>query len=336
MNSKLNKAILDAALLLPLLPHRRQSVEEARLRFARFRDSHPDIEAELVAHLMPASMDADFDILLRQPSSGMLSLSWRPENGIPWTPQYADHWAANFVLTVNGIGTTIQSALIYLNSVLKGRLNLMEDLVSRALLSAAIEEFPPEVRETDIDHAVIAFRRNQGLHSAIATQKWLDEMQLTMADLRELLTQNVKIAQFRKELTAPHVRSYFKAHLSEFDRISVLEIGGLTRSAARKLADKWRTNGICPLFEVNWTDTVDPRGNVKTFFASELPKEFVGVELRAVHGPLSHGTAFRVTQVLRHQSARLDQITRAKVEEILFGRWLAEQRENASVRWHWV
>jgi hypothetical protein len=40
-------------------------------------------------------------MLLTIQDVGSLTLSWHPDHGIPWTALMADHWAGNYVLTVD-------------------------------------------------------------------------------------------------------------------------------------------------------------------------------------------------------------------------------------------
>lgn len=336
MNGSFNKAMYAAVLLLKELPRKRHAAADAAALLERFKASHPVANAELVTHVVPACGDVDYDLLMSVPDAGVLTLAWHPERGVPWTPLYSDHWAANFVLSVNGAQTTIQSALLYLNSLLKGRPNLMEDLISRALLSAAIAAAPPEISAKEIDREIDEFRISQGLYSAAATQKWLDETQMTMDAIRELVTLDAQARKFKQELTSALVHPYFDAHRQEFERITVMQVSGMSRPVAQKFAATWRREGVCPMLNQKWSGARDPSGRLETFYGSELPAAIVGAAPRAIVGPFQVGAKYRVVQILKRRPARLDRQTRAKIVDSLFEHWLKERRKDAAVQWHWV
>ncbi len=336
MSKQFDQAVVRAAAMLMEMPRQRQSLRDAQVAFEEFKLAHPITDAVLVTHTLPASDCADFDLLLNKAGRGILSMSWQADECLPWTAKYSDHWAANFVLSVNGFNTTIQSALIYLNSVMKGKSNLMEDMINRSLIGSAIAASPPHVSEEDIDQAVTAFRVGQNLFSAKATQDWLDETHLTVDALRELVTQNAQETKFKQALCAPSIGPLFEAHREDFDRITVLQISGLSRVTLHKLAKDWKRDDACPLFNIAWPAKHDPSGKVDTFYRKDMPPRFGDDSPRAVIGPIRWGTTLMVAQILKRSPACLDQRTRNCIADTVFDAWLQERRAKANVRWHWM
>jgi len=55
-----------------------------------------------------------------------------------------------------------------------------------------------------------------------------------------------------------------------------------------------------------------------------------------VIGPEWQAPDHVLVQVLTRQPAHLDQCTRAAIEELVYGEWLAGQRAAVAVEWHWV
>ena len=145
----LDEAIVAAVVLLRKLPAGRNLTGVTRKLFTRFNERYPDLRAKLITHVIPASDRVTYDLLLHldHKAGGVISLGWNGDSGLPWIPQFADHWAANFVLSVNGAEMTIQSALLFLNSVLADQPNLMEELIERSLLSEAISVEPMSLSE---------------------------------------------------------------------------------------------------------------------------------------------------------------------------------------------
>jgi len=43
-----------------------------------------------------------------------------------------------------------------------------------------------------------------------------------------------------------------------------------------------------------------------------------------------------VGQLIKRAPARLDRATRMKIQDTLFRTWLAERRQQSSIRWHWM
>ena len=166
----------------------RRETGAARATFQQFRDAHPGVRADLVIDRKPGAETVDYD-----------DPSWRRRKGVSTvvvvvaasttayrldTAQQADHWAANYVLTVNGRHTEIQSALLYLKAVLSKpvhdrKLDPMEELINGALILEAIEAAPPRLSEAEQQKAVDEYRVSLGLHSAATTRQWLAETGLT-------------------------------------------------------------------------------------------------------------------------------------------------------------
>jgi putative peptide maturation system protein len=336
VNATFDKAVADAVRLLRELRRHRHATRDTQVRFQRFKSVHPGLQCRLLAYPKPGSGEVDYDILLTIPQAGAVLLYWQPDDGIPWTPRYADHWAANYVLSVDDRSTSIQSALLYLSAHLKRRPDLMRDLVDRSLIFAAIEEAPPEVSDAEVEDAVDAFRAAHGLMSAAATQQWLDEMQLTMDALHDLVAQSVQARKFKESATEADIRPYFAAHRRDFDRLTVLRLEGLRRREARVMAAAWCQSQTCPALDLRQTAPRDPKGRLDKSFAWEVPVELRGQPVGAVIGPVSHGRQFWVAQVLRREPARLDRATRGRIGDLLFRQWLSERRSRAAIRWHWV
>lgn len=335
MTEAVEQALAEALALLRELPRHRHGERAARARFAQFKTSHPGLPCRLLIEAKPGSDDLDYDILLTIAGAGTAALSWHPDHGIPWTARYADHWAANFVLTINGRSTTIQSALLYLSARLQPRPDLMRDLVDRALLFAAIEDAPPDIGEAELEAAVDTFRMRQRLYSGAAMQQWLDDMQLTMETLQELVAQSLQLEKFKIALVADQMRPHFDAHRRDFDRLTVMRLETKTPASARRLAATWRRSGTCPVLDGKQAPR-DASGRLETLFACDLPAAFAGAENGSVIGPVDDGGTFWVGQVLARQAARYDDPTRERIRDLIIDAWLTAQRSKATIHWHWV
>lgn len=155
--------------------------------------------------------------------------------------------------------------------------------------------------------------------------------------MEELVAESLQLQKFKDAITdAAKVRSYFAAHRSDFDRVTVMRLEGLTRRSARGVADRWRRRGVCPVFDRHKAPLQSPTGRLDTSFACDLPPELAAEPVNAVVGPVSGGNTLWVGQVLGRSAARFDGSTRERIGRRLFEAWLADKRSTASIRWHWV
>jgi putative peptide maturation system protein len=336
MNTSLQKTLCDVVLLLKELPRQRSSVESARAHFKRFEEAHHGVRCNLLVDEPPGSNMVDYDILLGPPDGGTVAVSWRPDEGVPWMVQYSDHWAANYVLTVNKHHVSIQSALIYLRTVLNQKPDLMNDLVNKVLIQEAINEAPPTVSNQETEKAVDEFRRSHGLYSAVAMRQWLDEMSLTMAALRELASGNVSARKLRKRVTAGKVQSYFDAHRKDFEALTIFRVQAPSKTAAVAIGKNARLSGLWMSLHKKGSLPPAASGELVTKHARDLPPEFAGASPDTIIGPHHSTEGDWVGQLLQRRAAVLNDSTRARIEDLIFEDWLAERRKRASIRWHWI
>lgn len=336
MRTLFERALVDAVSLLKDLPRHRNSAEKARAQFRSFRTSHSGLRCDLLVDQPPGSNEADYDILLESPHGGTVAVSWRPDKGVPWTVQYSDHWAANYVLTVNGRHTSIQSALIYLRTILNRKPNLMTDLINRLLIQQAIDEAPLPVSNRETEKAVNDFRISNGLYKAAAMRQWLDEMSLTLEALGELVTYTVRTRKLKERVTTDKVRPYFRAHRSDFDILTIFRVQTPSRTAALALTKVARSSGLWTALQRKGSKLPTLNGRLLTQYARELPPAFASASQDEILGPEHSDEGYWVGQLLQRREARFDDRIRAKIQQLLFEDWLAERRKQAMIRWHWV
>lgn len=337
MNTNFRNLLADAASLLRELPRDRREAGAARASFQQFRDSHASVRADLVIDRKPGAETVDYDILLGAPQGGTVVVSWQPDDGVPWTPQQADHWAANYVLTVNGRHTAIQSALLYLKTVLnkpvQGRkLDPMEELINGALTLEGIEATPLHLSEAEQRQAVNEYRMSLGLHSADATRQWLEETGLTVQGLSELAHSRFCARKLRDRVTAHQARPYFNTHRRGFDGLTIFRVRMKSDAAAGKFARAARKAGFSRAVE----KLIPEEGRIESAYAHELSASFAAAQPNAIVGPEETPEGHSVSTVLRRKPARFDTRTRARIHDLLFREWLAEQRAKATIRWHWM
>ena len=223
---------------------------DARARVAAWRDTYPGLRADLLVYRGPATDRTEYDLLLGMPGDGAdtVALSWSPDRGEPWAICYADHWASNYLVTVNNVPTTVQQALLYLRSVLENRPDLMDIIVQHHLLSERVRETSPSVSPLEIQVAADRFRQAHGLLSEAATNQWLTEMRLSMEQFRRLMKENVQRRKFRDALVEERIQCYFDSHPTEFEEVRLFHVQIPDSESAKKLTADARsraTSGVC-------------------------------------------------------------------------------------------
>ncbi|MGH9524288.1 MAG: TIGR04500 family putative peptide maturation system protein [Terriglobales bacterium] len=331
----LQESLGEAVDLLRNLPRERHAVEHARERFRSFQSAHPSLRCDLVVDQPPASNEVDYDLLLGDGDGGTVALSWRQRDGLPWVVNYSDHWAANFVLTVNNLRTSIQSALLYLNGVLQRTPDMMRELENKLLIEEEILRNPPDVSSRELDDVVHAFLAGRGLDSPPLLEKWLQEMGLTMAAVRELLRYNARVRKFRHNIAGKNARSYFKAHHDDFAQLTVVKVETRTRAAAASLARKARASTLWEAVQ-GAAPGVVTKATMSTAFVVDLPAGMRRSRAGELIGPEAAGDGFSLTRFARRRPPHWDDVTREKIETILFDEWLLRRRQQSEIRWYWT
>jgi len=238
------------------------------------------------------------------------------------------------LLTVDGVGTSIDSFLQHLKGISNPGPDPMADLVNRLLIEAAVGESPPAVTDAEIEEMVDEFRIGHGLFSGDATQRWLDDAGLTMNGLRALMEQRARTRKFRHGIITERVRPYFDARKRDFDVLTIFHVEAPSRADGRALANAAQSSGL-------WAAVNDGsrfarlNGRREIRYQHDLP-DFADAGVNTVIGPEPFGKGFRVGQLLGRKAARFDRPTRAHIEDLLFLEWLSERRKKAKVEWHWA
>ncbi len=238
--------------------------------------------------------------------------------------------------SVNDFHLTIQQALLFLRLCGRENSGLMTELSDQVIIGQAIEENPPPVTDVEVQGAADRFRARNGLFSADATRRWLEEMGLSAERYEELMRQSVRMEKFKNHVTEDQVERYLQGHAEEFERLHFFRICCSTYAAAARLAKLAREKG---LFAAAQAQVEGGKWNLKGELTCRMAGEVDAALSRAlpgaVIGPIPQGTRYWVAEVLRRQTEP-DAATRAAVRDRLFRDWLSERRKHAQVQWHWM
>lgn len=332
------KALLDSVTLLQELPRARRGAPKATVRFKQFRRRHANIRCDLLVNQPPGTQFVDYDILLGLPDGSTLNVTLNRDNGLPWIVEHADHWAANYVVTVNGSSTTIQSALLFLKFAAQHDSDLMEVLVNQHLIEEAAEQSSVRVSQKELQAAADAFRRRNRLYSADATERWLRELGLTAEDFADVVRRQVKAQKLKVLISRNRLRPYFRQHRCKFDRVRLFYIEAPARSFIRDLLKECGPQSLMSAAEKYSSRLAGKRcrGALLSSYSYELPEVLSAVPAGGIAGPLACDKGYWATQILHRLPAKLDDRTVKRIEDLIFAEWLSDKRKEANVEWHWL
>lgn len=343
MPDERDSVLSEAVTLLRDLANTGDDPRAARSRVAEWRAGHAGLRADLLVHKPPAADRAEYDLLLGLPGdgAGTVALSWCPDRCEPWAIAYADHWASNYLVTVNNTPTTIQEALLYLRSIKGNYPDVMEAILEHHLLSEGMSEKPPSVSPQELQEGADRFRQAHGLFTAEAMRRWLDEVRLSASQFEQLITENVQRRKFKQALVEEGIGPYLEAHRAEFDTVRLFQAEVPGRQDAERLAADARARGDLRTAVEEWVSAaecpVGLAGILRVAVASKLAAWIPEAGAGAVAGPYREGRCWQLAQILgREPAADLEGATREAVADAVFHEWLTGQRERAVIRWHWM
>ena len=339
-------ATLDAGVsLLRKLPRNRDDVAAARERFAPFQQHFATLRPVLLVDRPPGAAHDDYDLLIDDPEGGTVALTWQPNRTDPWALEHGDHWAANFVLSVV-IGqdrqfVTNQHALTALRFTADRYPNLMQQLVDGALLALEVQRERPEMPAEELQQTADEMRRVLGLHTAEATRRWMEQMQITPKRFRGIVSDELMVAKVKERIVAPEVERYFAEHRADFERVRYSRATMPHSEAARELASNARADGLLGTAAAQLLSIASSQRSVLSLAiaeaaACELPAPLRDAASGDGVGPFLENGASVVAQVLTRTPALLDEQTRKMVSARVLREWLDRRAAEATIRWHWM
>lgn len=302
---------------------------------------------ELVADEEAFHQSFHYDLLVRLNDQESISLSYCHDQGIPWAMRGARRWTERDVLRVNDVVLRVDEVLgcIEFDS---NDTSAMQNLVNIAILREALQRETAPVSQDDLQQAMDTFRRQRGLHSAVETHTWLAERGISHEQLEGIVFQQTAASRFRSRVVAQDVEPYFEEHRDEFDTVVVALISYRDEQSAREDIDRIRQG------EIDFYATAEQnvlRGSEHCSLGTTVPTTIGRLQRKSLSpevsttlfsaaanelvGPIRLAPGWAVVRLLEITPATLDDPTRRTIEDILFERWLTEQRAKAQVEWYW-
>jgi parvulin-like peptidyl-prolyl isomerase len=200
---------------------------------------------------------------------------------------------------------------------------LVREQARKADLSATGQEL-----QAAADH----WRRRHGLSSAADTQAWLAAQGLSVDDFEAGLEQDILAAKLRQHLTGAAVDGHFTAHQADFDRLRLALVLVPREDLARELATQVREEGR------DLADVAREQGlhlerleTVRKGLDGSLGSALGPAEAGRLVGPVGTPQGFALIVIEECHPAKLDGATRQRIQDELWGGWLAARLREAAL-----
>lgn len=211
MTEQLNRTMAETLELLRALAHDASAPAEAQARLRQLQQRHPATPLELVWEQESYSQAVHYDVLLRVPEAGTVSLSFCPERAVPWPLRGAQHSRENEIVRVNGETLTVQNVMNYLDFIWD-EARVVTGLVDACLIEKELALRELKAEDAELQQAMDDFRRRRGLYDTATTERWFAQNGTTQEKLERLLEYQIIAAKLRDQLTAAQVETYFAQH----------------------------------------------------------------------------------------------------------------------------
>lgn len=218
-------ALSDALSLLTDLHRDGARPDEADVRLRDLRTRHPEIEMDLLSEIEPYDGSVHYDVLLRAPGEGTISIAVSPEPSLPWPMRGAQRWSEGHLMRVNDHLVRVSQAVALMDFVWEES-PVAERLVNAMLVDEELRRNPIELSPEQIRRAMDAFRRRRGVLTAEDTLRWLRERGLSADDLEGLVTHEARIVALRDRIAGDRAdmrQELFRQWLDERRREATVE-----------------------------------------------------------------------------------------------------------------
>jgi putative peptide maturation system protein len=344
MNATDSRLALEVLERLQFIAREGLAPAEAQRALPRVPGDRPGLALDLVWDDARDGCGRHYDVLMRVPEGGTLSLSWCPPVDVPWPLRGARRFGDADLLRVDDAVLTVGEAIGRIDMMLADR-SLSTRLVDACLVNAELARHPVEVSPAELQRTMDAFRRTHHLHSAQACREWMARRGLDQARFEALVADHAAVAALRRRVTGDAVPAFFEANSAAFDRATIAVIDCPDAALAARLCEALAAGRMHVLEAAQAALTAaSPRGEAEAPLLRSLqrglaPAPWVQAVFAAPpgrwSGPLECDGGFRLAQALALAPARPDEATREAVATLLFARWLDERRAAARIEWLW-
>lgn len=304
--------------------------DDALERLRALRGELVGFTVELLWEDEPVQGRVDYDLVVRAPGAGTVSLAWAPETtGVPFALRGMQRLKEAELVRVDGRSLWMHEAVALLDPFW-GEAPIRQRLLDLCVLRRELEARPYRASPEELQQAVDAFRRARGLDRAEEAAAWLEREGLSLAQLEDQLEAgDLARAALRREKVAAQAEAEFARGPERYDEV---EVSAFAAADAEALADEIRAGA--DLLAVARRGGGRRSVLVDTVRRKDLASDRA-VEPGAVIAGRIAGAGPYVVAIGAITPARWDQETRDAVEELLFRRWLDDAVRGAHVEWNW-
>ncbi|WP_327010379.1 TIGR04500 family putative peptide maturation system protein [Dactylosporangium sp. NBC_01737] len=208
----------EAVALLRAATAGKAGTADTRARVEALRARHPGAGLRLLWQREEYDGSLHYDLLIREPG-GTVSLSWCPDDGLPWPLRGVQRGGEMLLVRVNGVALEVADAVAYLD-LLWREAPLRERLVDSCLVREAVNG--EELDDAGLQAAADAFRRARGLLTPEATRAWMAAEGLSDQQFEELVAHQALVARLRERVTAGAVDAEVAAGARRHDRLRLV------------------------------------------------------------------------------------------------------------------
>src|SRR5262249_25679437 len=156
-----------------------------------------------------------YDTLLHLAGEGTVSLSFCPEQTLPWPLRGVHRWSEKDLVRVNTTVLKVEQAIAYLDFIWNDA-PILKRLVHACLIQETLDQDPIPLSDDEMQLALDAFRQVRQLHKAEDTYRWMEQRGLTHEKLERRVAHEARVAKLRDRVTAGRVEAYFETHRADF------------------------------------------------------------------------------------------------------------------------
>jgi putative peptide maturation system protein len=342
MSNKLDKVLPESLSYLKNITQEKTQPIDVRAKLSALKKSYPELKIDLFAQEEAYDGSIHYNLLCHEVGEGSLSLSFCPEQTLPWPLRGVHRSREQDLVKVNDVLLTVGDAIAQIDFIWNEH-PFAQRLVDKALIFQELQENPVDLTDIELQTAMNDFRIMHKLFTAEATHQWMKDRGLTHERFESLVEDYASVVKLRRDVTQGRIEEYFQQHQSDFRAVQIVYV---------IFSDLLSTQNMLENIHQEQVTFYEALG--KQLFASSqqvieqsfldlyyhqdfiLPKdEIFNASAGEMIGPLKTEKGFALINVLNHHPARLTREIENFIQHLLFQEWLDKKRQMASIEWYW-
>ncbi len=310
------------------------SPEDAIERIKVLRAEHPGLDWEIVWAEQVFASRFDYDLLIGHPTLGTVSLGLTPRDGVPFPLRGVQRWAEMEVVRVNNRSLSMREVAPMLDPYW-GEARIYQRIVDYCIVRRELEVHDVPISDDELQRGVDEFRRQRGLDTPEATERWLTEHGLTLDRLEDWVEHDLRTATLRHRFVGATAEAAFRQDPSAFDELHCAAF--FSSDADTWVSEIRRGASFFEVAERALAGRRDEERSARSVLFETVRRADVEASEPLTVGVFAaqlHGAGPYVTLIRRISPATWEE-ARAEIEGRLFATWLASQRQKATIEWNW-